>query len=228
MNNNPPVVVSEDRAERLKERPPRGRLRAAQREFTRSKLIEAGIEVFAQRGYARATIDEIAERAGATRATFYLHFKSKSDLLPELMMRSAVHYQRIFHELSPVVHEPTWESVRGWLAYAMGEWDAIRDLAAPVRAASVIEPEIHDLLMESEAQSVQELADALTAGSTPWGPADAYVFASILLAPLNHYFQLFLRGVDFDRKRVLDAMAQAWMAIISGAQATRTPSRRAR
>jgi len=51
-------------------------MRAAQREFTRARLVEAAIEVFAEKGYPRTTVDDIAERAGSTRATFYLHFKT--------------------------------------------------------------------------------------------------------------------------------------------------------
>jgi AcrR family transcriptional regulator len=55
-------------------------LREQQRAFTRSRLIAAGRQVFAARGYPDTTVDDIAREAGASRATFYLHFKSKSEL----------------------------------------------------------------------------------------------------------------------------------------------------
>lgn len=199
--------------------PPRGRMRAAQREFTRTRLVDAAVAVFAERGYARATVDEIAERAGATRATFYLHFKAKSDLLLDLLDRGASHFHGVYEDLSPVAHAPTYASVRRWLAVAMHEWEAIADLARPVYEAASIEPEIHEILHARNAVQITELADALRKGAMSLSARDGEVYASILLAPLSYYFQLFLRGEKFDQRRVLDAMAEAWMAVITRATA---------
>lgn len=46
----------------------------------RERLLDAGRSVFAEVGYAAATVDDIIERAGTSRATFYRYFKSKEDL----------------------------------------------------------------------------------------------------------------------------------------------------
>ena len=51
------------------------------RELTRNALIEAAADVFAQRGFHGASLDEIAELAGFTRGAIYSHFASKADLL---------------------------------------------------------------------------------------------------------------------------------------------------
>jgi AcrR family transcriptional regulator len=48
---------------------------------TRSRLVDAAIDVFLEVGYQRASIKEIAARAGVTSGTIYRHFDSKSDLL---------------------------------------------------------------------------------------------------------------------------------------------------
>lgn len=49
-------------------------------EETRVALRDAAIEVFAQRGYAAARLEEIAERAGVTRGALYHHFVDKAGL----------------------------------------------------------------------------------------------------------------------------------------------------
>ena len=36
--------------------------------------------VFAERGYQQATLEEIAQRAGMSKATIYLYYKNKDDL----------------------------------------------------------------------------------------------------------------------------------------------------
>jgi AcrR family transcriptional regulator len=212
MANATPASVADGRT------PPRGRMRAAQREFTRSRLIDAAVEVFAERGYAKATVDEIAERAGTTRATFYLHFRAKSDLVVDLVDRGGSHFRGIYQDLSPIAHAPTIASVRRWLATAMREWRAVANFARPAAEAAMIEPEIHALMVKRESAQVAELADALRVGAPSVSARDAEVYASILLAPLSYYFQLFLRGQRFDERRVLDVMAASWMAVISRAQ----------
>ena len=48
---------------------------------TRRALLDAAEEVFGQKGFNRANISEITRRAGVAQGTFYVHFRSKRDLL---------------------------------------------------------------------------------------------------------------------------------------------------
>jgi AcrR family transcriptional regulator len=65
----------------------RGRPRAEDRipEGSRNRLLDAAVEVFAERGYERATIDEIAAAAGLSKGTLYWHFPSKAALFQALL-----------------------------------------------------------------------------------------------------------------------------------------------
>lgn len=47
---------------------------------TRHAVIQAAAQVFAERGYAAATIAEILDRAGVTKGALYFHFDSKEAL----------------------------------------------------------------------------------------------------------------------------------------------------
>jgi len=51
----------------------------------RRRLKEAGRALFGSKGYERASIEEISERAGLAVGTFYQHFRSKRQLLLSLM-----------------------------------------------------------------------------------------------------------------------------------------------
>jgi AcrR family transcriptional regulator len=64
---------------------PRPRLTAAQR---RELIEQAATEVFAERGYRGASIDEIARRSGVTPPVVYDHFASKLDLHRRLLERT--------------------------------------------------------------------------------------------------------------------------------------------
>ncbi len=48
---------------------------------SRDTIEEAAAELFLEQSYARTTLDEITQRAGVSRATFFNYFESKSDLL---------------------------------------------------------------------------------------------------------------------------------------------------
>ena len=50
------------------------------RELTRTALVEAAAQVFAQRGFYGASLEEIAETAGFTRGAIYKNFADKEEL----------------------------------------------------------------------------------------------------------------------------------------------------
>jgi AcrR family transcriptional regulator len=52
---------------------------------SRALLLDAAQRVFARYGYASATLDEIGRQAGASKATVYQHFASKTELFLALL-----------------------------------------------------------------------------------------------------------------------------------------------
>ncbi|MBO8157081.1 MAG: TetR/AcrR family transcriptional regulator [Bacillaceae bacterium] len=46
-----------------------------------AKIIQAAIEIFAEKGYASASTSEIAKRAGVAEGTIFRHYKTKKELL---------------------------------------------------------------------------------------------------------------------------------------------------
>ena len=66
---------------------------------TKERVLNAALEVFAERGYHAATVEEIAERAGMTKGAVYYWFRDKEDLATdlqaELWMQIAGQAQRV-------------------------------------------------------------------------------------------------------------------------------------
>lgn len=60
-------------------------LRERQREERAALILAVAQQVFTDKGYYDASIDEIAAHAGVAKGTVYLHFASKEDLLVALV-----------------------------------------------------------------------------------------------------------------------------------------------
>lgn len=63
----------------------KGQFEAIRRE-SRQKILDAALEVFAKQGYHSATVDAITKTAGISKGLMYNYFKSKEDVLQELML----------------------------------------------------------------------------------------------------------------------------------------------
>jgi len=80
----------------VKER--RRRLTAGER---RASILAAALGVFAERGYHRASVDVVVQRAGISKPVLYDHFASKQDLYMALLEEQA---GRLFAAVEPHQH----------------------------------------------------------------------------------------------------------------------------
>src|SRR5438034_10153707 len=64
--------------------PAQSRELRAQGRKTMRRLLDAGMRVFADRGFHAARVDDIVRAARTSRGTFYLYFTNKEDLLRAL------------------------------------------------------------------------------------------------------------------------------------------------
>lgn len=60
--------------------------REQNRSEKRNRALDAALKVFSEKGYASATMDAIAAKAGLTKPTLYSYFPSKDELFNEMML----------------------------------------------------------------------------------------------------------------------------------------------
>ena len=68
--------------------------RAREKNQRRDSILEAAIKVYDQEGYHAITMEKIAETAELSRATLYLHFKTKD----EIFIHAIVSYSSFFRK----------------------------------------------------------------------------------------------------------------------------------
>jgi len=66
------------------------RRRARRKDARPGELIAAAIDAFAERGFAAARLEDIAQRAGVTKGTVYLYFAGKEELFEAAVRQTLV------------------------------------------------------------------------------------------------------------------------------------------
>jgi AcrR family transcriptional regulator len=88
------------------------------RERKRLLIVEKAAELFAEQGFRKTSVDQIAKRAGVAKGSVYLHFKSK----PEILLHAVVEEKKVaierFRELLQPERPPRWR-LRQWLKAAL-------------------------------------------------------------------------------------------------------------
>lgn len=143
---------------------------AERRRVTRQRLLDAAAVVFARRGFAAASVDEIAKEAGYTTGAIYWHFQGKEDLFLAMAEEFAIDRVR---EIDDVLGDSAIDAAER--ARLVGDQWMARLAANPVRFRVAIEfrnyaqehPEVREALAhrvgavrEAGARQIAREADA--------------------------------------------------------------------
>lgn len=72
-------------------------------DFRRGQIMDAARESFGKHGLSRTTVDDIAKRAGVAKGTVYLYFKSKQEILRQVLDEDLT---RLHDDTVPLLAEP--------------------------------------------------------------------------------------------------------------------------
>jgi AcrR family transcriptional regulator len=116
----------------------------------RRRLIEqAATELFARRGYAATTVEDIARAAGVTKPMLYRHFESKQDLCIALLQR---HRDELvaapLAKFDPAVGDRRAQlmaMLEAWLEHTRTHPDATRLLFVPIVGDAEVQRVQHEL-----------------------------------------------------------------------------------
>ena len=105
----------------------------ARKAAARERIIEAAIAQLDDGGYASATVQAIARRAGVATGSVYRHFPSKAELFAEVFRRASQREIDVLAELAAPDGRPVAERIGAAI-----EAFARRALAAPRRAYALL------------------------------------------------------------------------------------------
>ncbi len=126
------------------------------------RLEAAAFELFAEQGFERTTVAEIAQQAGLTQRTFFNHFADKREVLFGL---SAGFQEAVVHEITACADTvPPLDAVVRGLQSAGGSMFEQRR-AAVTRRTAIVEanPELQERELSKHAALTDAIATALRA-----------------------------------------------------------------
>jgi TetR/AcrR family acrAB operon transcriptional repressor len=81
----------------------------------RKVLLDCAEQIFYKKGFAHATLDEIAAKGGVTRGAIYVHFRSKAAIFEALFQRPGLTLSPFDLPARPATARPM-----SWLAHELG------------------------------------------------------------------------------------------------------------
>jgi len=115
----------------------RGR-KAEQSDRTRSGLVRIARQLFAERGYAGTSTEEVVQQAGVTRGALYHHFRDKNDLFEAVFLEIQDEARDRIRSASNVPTEP-WDRFRaGFDEYLNHSMDPTIQRIALIDAPAVL------------------------------------------------------------------------------------------
>lgn len=124
------------------------------------QIIEVGMKLFASKGFSATSIQEIATESGISKGAFYLHFKSKDDLLLAILHYHFDRIQNAFHKQSSSMQHPR-EKLCCELMALFSHFIAHRELLVMLSKEQAIprNETIKQLLLEKQMEAHQRYRD---------------------------------------------------------------------
>jgi TetR/AcrR family transcriptional regulator, repressor of fatR-cypB operon len=190
--------------------------RDRERQLRRQEMLEAAKSVFAEKGYDKATLDEVAERAEFGKGTLYNYFPGgKEEILFAIfdeVYDGIVGLIRDFFASEPQATRPTREVFRDFMAAAIAHFldnlDVLRILVKEgQRLMFDAEAARVAYFFEQRERMVQELIPpierAIAAGRMR--PLPPHAVAHMLMGNINGYLMFACPQGDFDAPPSLTA-----------------------
>jgi AcrR family transcriptional regulator len=151
-----------------------GRMSRAQRkEMTRELLLDAAIDVFAEKGYHGASLDDVADAAGFTKGAVYSNFTRKADLFRALLDRETKRINSAFTQMIETAPLELLPDVAGELLANPEADPQIQTLLVEFWLAAVRDPSLREPLLQARVGVGQAFAAKLAESDVDPGMSGA-------------------------------------------------------
>lgn len=195
----------------------RNTLRDEQKRATRARLMESAQVLFSTRGYAAVTVDDIAAAVGCSRATFYVHFPGKVDIIRALaedgMAPSALSF---YQDLDRVLDTGSRAEFTAWITRAIEWFHQYKQMLPAWDEATALEPDFRT----TARAGIAALPDAMTSYLSRWPEErrdEARLRVELLLTQLERFFTRWAMQatIDVSADLAAEVLTDIWFPALS-------------
>jgi AcrR family transcriptional regulator len=187
------------------------RPRAATYDDQRAQILRSAAALFAHRGYTAATMNEVAQASGVSKATLYHYFADKHQLLSHITNDHVQRLEALVVAVRQLALPPSAQLreliLRFMQAYAGAE-HAHRVLTEDVK---FLDPEVRRTVEDGQRRVVQAYADAVAAVRPDLQHVLHKPLAMLLFGMINWTFTWLKPGGELDHEQLAPVVVDLFL-----------------
>lgn len=191
-------------------------LREAKRKVTQDRLIAAAAAAFRCKHYVDVTVDDISDRAGTSRATFYLYYPSKAKVLLDCLHDFRLGLEELWDHFEKL-EEVTVAALEDWLIAYVGLYEKHKSLLNTMHQAEAVEPEFRNSAIAVVKDTIArwQRLDVVRAVIEP--SEDLELRLLLFTAELDRFLYLWIiHGIEVNREKAIRKLAEHWYDVLVG------------
>jgi AcrR family transcriptional regulator len=183
--------------------------RARKRDETHQRIYETGMRLFAERGFDRVSVGDIAREAKVSVPTFYAHYENKEHIVMQMPSQDEVDRILSAQPSDVPLAERIRSGILAWIEHYSPEERG--QLLARWRIV-VATPGLRNQAATFERATAGLVSDALKADAEPGSSPVA--MDVVVAASLSAYTQIILRWAEADGRLSLEEVAEDVLAAL--------------
>lgn len=189
-------------------------IREAQARMTRDRIVEAAFQAFSAKGYQATSATEIAAAAGASRATFYLHFATKAEIILDVIERNQAElFKRYTHLAQECCTDE--QAICQWLIESIERWKGESLHYQAMEQAVASEPKVAERWIKSITEAAALFTQALAPASNAQHFDDNHLAVTALMIQFERAMFFMVVGNLFDVASFCRVLASQWWSVLS-------------
>lgn len=173
---------------------------------TRRALIGALLSILSEKSYTEFTVNELCDKAGIRRATFYKHFKDKDDFLYFVVRELRERFDAtVWKKSTPDKDKDYYISyAEGLVSFLWNHRDITKNILADNHSGNIIGMLIFQNLQDTKRKLDQSVKDGMILG------ASTDTVAGILTGGVGVLvINWFAEGCQYPKERLIDEIKKA-------------------
>lgn len=133
------------------------------KEEAKSRIVEAAKQVFDEKGYRQATMDDIARKLGVSKGALYLYFTGKDELFYAICKTGPLALKEILHSTFRDRTDPA-ESVVEFFDKMLNQYGSNLGLSFEILSEASRNPPLRKVLKETQDEFTAVMVDFLREG----------------------------------------------------------------